>query len=47
MSRTIPNRICGCAGCRAEAAVVIDHPDYGKRVVCTACADGFEAIRDV
>jgi len=48
MSRAgIPDRICGCPGCRAPATAVIGHPEHGERTVCADCAQGFEVVRDV
>ncbi|WP_202613881.1 hypothetical protein [Halostella pelagica] len=38
---------CGTIGCSNEAAVVIDHPDHGKRTVCDDHAADGEVVRDV
>jgi len=26
--------VCGCLGCRDDAAARVDHPDHGPRAVC-------------
>lgn len=38
---------CGCAGCFADADVVVVHPDHGERTVCADHADGLEVLADV
>lgn len=38
---------CGALGCRADADVVIDHPDHGSRTVCHECAGGYDVIDHV
>jgi hypothetical protein len=38
---------CVCLGCHDDAAVVIDHPDHGRRVVCEDDAEGYEVVDDV
>ncbi|QLH75776.1 hypothetical protein HZS55_15985 [Halosimplex rubrum] len=38
---------CGCLGCTDPAAKVIDHPEYGERVVCEDDVNGHEVVRDV
>jgi len=43
----LPERGCGCLGCKNEGAVVVDHPHHGVRTVCESCADGYEVIRNV
>jgi len=40
-------RRCGCLGCHEPAAVVIQHPEHGRRAVCAAHADGQEVLGDV
>ncbi|WP_277540206.1 hypothetical protein [Haloarcula laminariae] len=44
---TVPGPFCGSLGCHADAAVVIDHPDHGERIVCEGCAAGHEVVRHV
>jgi len=36
--------VCGCAGCRRDAAVRIAHPDHGELVVCEHDARGHEVV---
>ncbi|WP_176696675.1 hypothetical protein [Haloparvum sedimenti] len=43
----VADRTCGCLGCTDPAAVVIDHPDHGRRVVCEDDAKDHKVLRHV
>ncbi|QLK25435.1 hypothetical protein HYG81_15300 [Natrinema zhouii] len=38
---------CGALSCTNDADVIIDHPKYGKRIVCNGCTGGYPVIRHV
>lgn len=38
---------CGCVGCTDERVAVIDHPEYGRRVVCKSHVNGYPIIERI
>lgn len=39
--------VCGAISCTEPAAVRIDHPDHGERVVCSDHAEGYPVLEEV
>lgn len=34
--------VCGCLGCRAPRAAIVEHPEYGPRAVCETHLEDLE-----
>ena len=45
MNTDLSGRVCGCMGCKRDAARKIDHPEHGERVVCATHAEDLEVNR--